>query len=308
MEGYGRRVLLFVILCLLGTSGASCWRREQFPRVLPPSPTLEQVIDAVNRNNGAIESFTATQASLSGPGMPTLRASMVFQRPKRLRLRADLLGSPEIDLGSNDELFWFWVKRGEPAALFYCRHERFAESSARRLMPVDPQWLIEALGIGLIDPALPHQGPLMLPGNRLEIRTITETSDGPTTKVTILDASQGWILEQRLHDAQGRVIAASATGRHKRDPLTGLFIPTVVQASCPAAQFYVRLDLGNVQVNRLPPNQAELWTMPNYPGYPLVDLADPRMQLRPTNAQRHYTVPGGQGGQAKSDTPMRWPR
>ncbi len=302
MEGYRRRFVLFLILCVVGTSGASCWRREQFPRVLPPSPTLEQVIDAVNRNNASIESLTATQASLSGPGMPTLRAALVFQRPKRLRLRADLLGSPEIDLGSNDELFWFWVKRGEPAALFYCRHDRFAESSARRLVPVDPDWLIEALGIGLIDPALPHQGPLALPGDRLELRTITETHDGPTTKITILDAGHGWILEQRLHDAHGRLLAAATTGRHKRDPLTGLFVPTVVQASCPAAQFAVRLDLGNVQVNRLPPTQAELWTMPTYPGYPLVDLADPRLQLRPASAAHSSGV---RSGQAAPNLPAR---
>ena len=92
-----------------------------------------------------------------------------------------------------------------PPGVYYCRHDQFAAGPARRFVPVEPPWLIEALGIAEIDPALPCQGGLkFLPNDRLRIDTIRETPDGPVTKVTIVDGSHGWILEQYLFDARAK--------------------------------------------------------------------------------------------------------
>ena len=194
--------LLLLCTGLLALSGASCprtWERyiNPLPRVLPPSPTLEQVIDVVNRNSSQIRAFSTNHASLSGSGFPSLGASVAFERPRRFRLRAGTgLTGTEIDLGSNDELFWFWMRRNQPPAIYYCRHDQFATSQARLTTPFEPGWLIEALGVMEFDPALPHQGPQPLPDERLRIDAIRNTPEGPLTKITILDSSQGWVLEQ----------------------------------------------------------------------------------------------------------------
>jgi hypothetical protein len=272
------------------------------PRVLPPSPTLEQVIDVVNRNSSQIRSFSANRASLSGPGFPSLGTSIAFERPLRFRLRAGTgLTGTELDLGSNDELFWFWMHRNEPQAVYYCRHDQFASSPARQTVPFEPQWLIEALGIAEFDPALPHQGPFPLPNDRLQIRTIRETPDGPVTKITVIDGSQGWVLEQHLYDARRRLLASSVATRHRRDPLSGLVMPGVVTIHCPQAQMSMQIDLGNVEINRLSGDPASLWSMPNYPNAPLVNLADPNFQ--PQAAQ----APAATSGQRwQQPTPKRW--
>ncbi len=244
---------------------------------------MEQVIEVVNRNNSQIQSFSTNRATLSGPGFPTLRASVAFQRPGRFRLRAETgLTGAELDLGSNDELFWFWMRRNQPPAVYYCRHDQFAVSQARQMVPFEPAWLIEALGVAELDPGLPHQGPMFLPNNRLRIDTILNTPGGPLTKVTIIDGSQGWILEQHLYDARRRLLAKSVATGHRRDPLTTLVMPTVVEINCPPAQLAMRIDLGNVEINRLSGDAAALWSMPNYPNTPLVDMADPN--FRPPGA------------------------
>jgi hypothetical protein len=277
---------LFALAVLFAGSGASCppkwpWQTTgEYPRVLPPTPTLEQVISVVNRNNSQIREISANRASISGPNLPAMRASLAFQRPGRLRLRADLgvLGT-QFDLGSNDELFWFWIRRSQPPGVYYCRHDQFAASQARRFAPIEPQWLIEALGIAEIDPALPCQGGLkFLPNDRLRIDTIRETPDGPVTKVTIVDGSHGWILEQYLFDARRQMMASSASSQYRRDPATGLFMPTVVQINCPPAQFSMRIDLGDVEINRLSGDPAALWSMPSYPGAPPIDMANPNFR------------------------------
>lgn len=281
MDGYRRRLLGLVLIGLATASG--CQFSEMFrqyttppPLALLPVPTLEQVIQVVNRNNSQIHSYSTTQAKLSGPGFPTLRANVAFERPLRFRLRADTaMTGPELDLGSNDQYFWFWIRRNQPPAAFFCRHDQFAASRARQMMPIDPYWLIEALGTAEFDPGLPHQGPFPLSEDRLEVRTIRETPEGPTTKSTIIDAVQGYVLQQHVYDAQGRLLASSTADGHRRDPLSGLVMPTSVSVTCPAAQFSMRVDLGNVQINRLEGNPVELWTMPSYQGAVVIDLANP---------------------------------
>jgi hypothetical protein len=249
------------------------------PRALPPSPTVDQLIQVVNRNNSQIQSFWSENATISGQGFPALRANLAYARSRFLRLHASSsLTGPEVDLGSNPDFFWFWVRRSEPPAIYYCRHDQFATSPARQTIPVQPDWLIEALGVTEIDPALPHQGPFPLPGDRLELRTIRETPDGPVTKVTIFNASQGWILEQNIYNAQGLLLASATASQHRRDPLSNLVMPGVVVINCPSAQFSLRIDLGPVQINRLSGNPADLWNMPQINGTPAVNLADPNSQ------------------------------
>lgn len=284
MDGYRRILRLSIAVGLLSLSGASCPQvLRQYgvappPRALPPSPTLEQIIQVVNANNSQIQSLSTNQATISSPGVPALRASVAFQRPQRLRVRADTaLTGPELDLGSNDELFWFWIRRSDPPAVYFCRHNQYGTSQIQRLLPIEPQWLIESLGATGFDPSLPHQGPFPVPNdpNRLMVRTVRETARGTVTKSTVVDAALGVVVEQHVYDAQGRLTASAITDHHRRDPLTGLYVPTVVKVHCPSAQFSMRLDLGNVQVNRLSPNSMEPWTMPVYQGAQVVDLCDP---------------------------------
>jgi hypothetical protein len=275
--------LLLALLILVPVLGCRStiqqYTNSALPRALPPSPTLEQVLQTVNHNTAQIRSFAAPRASLSGPGFPTLRAFVAFERPLRLRLRAETaLTGPEIDLGSNDELFWFWVRRNVPPTLFYCRHEQFARCASRLTLPIEPQWLVEALGIVEFDPRLPHQGPFPLAGDRVEIRTIRETPQGPQTKATVVDAIRGCVLAQQVRDAQGRVLATAQSGDHRRDPLTGLILPAAITVDSPAAQLSLRLDLGPVEINRPMSAGPTLWTLPQMEGTTTVDLCDPRGQ------------------------------
>jgi hypothetical protein len=278
MDGRRCLTLTLVTVGLFALSGASCPRTwtppwlNPPPRVLPPNPTLEQVIEAVNRNNGQIQSFSSNSATISGPGWPTLRASVAFQRSRLFRLRAETgLTGPEVDLGSNDQVFWFWVRRNTPPGVYFCRHDQFATSAARKMIPIEPDWLIEALGAAQLDPGLPHQGPFPVAGGRLQIRTIRETPQGPVTKVTIIDASSALVMEQQVIDARGQLRASAVAEGYRRDPLSGLYMPAAVRVNSPPAQFSMRINLGSVEINRLA-GTAELWAMPSYPGSPPVDL------------------------------------
>ncbi len=131
------------------------------PVVLGPEATLEDVIRVVNANSARVQQVQSSGATLNVEGLPTLQASYALERPRRLRLRAELsrLSGSELDLGSNDEIYWMWVKRSDQPAVYWGRHDEYAQSSAREILPVPPEWLIEALGVVELDPTGQHEGP-----------------------------------------------------------------------------------------------------------------------------------------------------
>src|SRR5262245_44001544 len=73
-----------------------------------PSPI--EAVSAVNANTQRVQSLQSQGATLSIPGAPSVNAEITIERPLRLRMRAKTqLTGPELDLGSNDELFWLWA-------------------------------------------------------------------------------------------------------------------------------------------------------------------------------------------------------
>ncbi len=292
MDGYRRNLTFLVILLLVAAGGAGCPRTMQryadIPRLLPPQPSLEQVIETVNWNSSQIQSFSTDRATITIAGSPTLRANVAMQRPGRFRLQADtaLTAGPEFDLGSNDELFWFWYRGDPQKAVYYCRHDRFSESPARTAIPIAPGELIDALGLAQFDPALAHQGPNVRRDGKLEIRTIRETEAGPVTKLTVVDPG-GWIAEQHFYDAGGRLALSAIARDHRRDPLSNRIMPRVVEVNCPRSRFQMRINLGNVAINTLSASRPGLWTMPQHEGARLVDLGDPNLRFEPAPTARY---------------------
>lgn len=277
--------LLGVLLVCVAGSGASCPRIMQqytqpIPQALPPQASLDQIIDVVNDNSARVLSVSATRATLSTPGFPSLNANIAIQRPRSLRLTGEKFG-PQLDLGSNDELLWFWIAQAQPPALYYCRHDQFAASGARQIFPVEPEWLIEAFGIVSFDRSKPIQGPAPIGHGRVEIRHRGGPAGSETARVTIVDASTGLVLEQHVYDDSGTLLASAIMSKHALDPATGAKLPRHIHIRWPAARFEVTVELTDVQINQLPTDPQQLFAKPSYGGYKDIDLAQPGMQLVP---------------------------
>ncbi len=72
-------MLLTLILLVFVAGGANCnqWVRSYSqPRMLPETATLDQIVTLVNDNANRVQSLQATQATLSVPGAPPLRARL----------------------------------------------------------------------------------------------------------------------------------------------------------------------------------------------------------------------------------------
>src|SRR5262245_32239063 len=146
-----RCLVLTIVLAAAGCRSTNWLRRgggDPPPIAFAALPSPEEAVTAVNANTQRVQSLQTQGATISIPGAPSIGAEIQVERPRRLRFRAgtQLLG-PELDLGTNDELFWLWAARMPGSAVFYARHDQFASSRARQLLALEPAWFTEALGL-----------------------------------------------------------------------------------------------------------------------------------------------------------------
>jgi hypothetical protein len=283
-----RLIAVMLVVTAVASSGATCpsvLRGYQvgtmpLPRVLPPQPSLDQIIGAIHDNTQRVRNYMAPQAVISVPGVPRLSAQVACEPPRRFRLRAQTaVSGNELDLGSNDDLFWLWIRRHEPPVMLFCRHDQYAQSSARRLLPIRADWMPELLGLISFNPADSHEGPFPLADGRLEIRSRLSSPDGELLKSTLVDGTTGLVLEQHLFTPTGERLASVRTTQHRVDPTSGAALPRKVEVSWPASDVNFTLDLKAVTTNMPTSDPGQLWQMPAYEGYEPIDLADPSVVI-----------------------------
>jgi hypothetical protein len=169
-----------------------------------------------------------------------------------------------------------WVKHSPEPGVFYARHDQFATSPARQLFPLDPSLVVDSFGLLQLDPLAAYDAPRDLGDNKVEIRTRIPSPEGDLTRVIVVHNRHGWVLEQRLFDTSGRNIATALAGDHRHYPEAGVSLPHRLEVRLPAAQLNFTINVRNFRVNQLDGNPAQLWTLPQMEGYPLVNIADPR--------------------------------
>jgi hypothetical protein len=274
-------VLMTVLLC---ASGASCPTLRQplaspAPTLFAGPPTQQEVIAAINATSGQIRQLQTDSATLSVQGMPTLRASLAAGPPRNFRLRASFIGVGEVlDLGSNDQVFWAMVDAPQlmsevPRAVYYARHDQYLHSAARQVLPIQPQWLVEAFGLIQLDPAGRHEGPYQRGPGELEIRTRTPSPEGDVTKILVLHDRFGWIQQQHWYDARGTLMASVFASQHQYEPALGISLPHAIEVRLPPPAHSLQIRVETYSVNQTYSDPAQLWAMPAFQGYPLIDLA-----------------------------------
>ena len=232
-------------------------------------PTLEQIAAAVNRtaNVYQLSSNAASVDVTSMPGVPKLNATLSLQRPQRFRLRASLpivLGAG-LDMGSNDELFWFEVPEGMSKVLYYARHDQYRQQLNRAILPVDPTWVMDALGLVQIDPASVVAGPVKRSDGKLEIRSTLTMPDGMYQRVLFIQPDAGYVTDQFLYAPSGNLIAQCAATNHVYYEQVQCALPHQVELNLAPAvgpPLSMTIEVGTYVVNQLLSGDPQLFSMP----------------------------------------------
>lgn len=253
------------------------------PVVFDAPPDLNQVIGAVNANSQRVRQLHSSDVRLSIPGeMVSLRATIDFDREAgpyssgRFRLSGNVLGTRQLDLGSNDNEYWMWVKQNKPPTVFWGRHSEFHQSAAQQFLPMPPSWLIDALGVVYLDPTQQHQGPYAsnTPG-LLQIWTQLPTPRGNLVRILEIDQRRALVVQQQIYDSQNNLLALADSTDFRVDPSSGATLPHSIKVKLPPAGLSFDFEVDSYTLNQPPADAESLWTVPEIPNHRYLNLADP---------------------------------
>lgn len=274
-------LLLVATLPFVGCAGFGSFRLRQpnhMASVPKPrfseDPQLEEVVDHLNRNVSKLHSWQANSVKIRANNLPGLSGSLVVEEGQHLRMVVNSLAGHEVDMGSNDDVFWIWAKRMEPSYV-YCRHEQIDVARQSLGVPFEPQWLMQALGVAPIDTRdLTMQIDASGQHARL-VQPLLTAHGQPLQKVMVVDLVHGVITEHCIMDSRGQRIAVARLDDFRRDKASGAVLPHRVRLDWPQNQMSLVMNMGDVQINPASiPDQ--IWEMPSMRGVQVVDLGRAR--------------------------------
>ena len=253
-------------------------------------PTLDEMAQVLNAKAARVWQLSTENATVSAGDLLTLRANISLERPTRFRLQGKAFG-PAVDLGSNDELIWFWAKSNPDNAVYYARHDQLGGVNGAPI-PIEATWLIDAFGLVELRPNDLHEGPYDRGNGQIEIRSTLRHAHGINLyRSIVVDSTYGWVTEQRISDGSGQVLAEVYASDHRYDHGAAVSLPHRIRISLPPVQVSFQMEVSSYLVNQLREDPATLWTMPNYDGYRIINLAEeglPGSVVSPTSADPLY--------------------
>ena len=250
--------------------------------VLPPgrAPDVPALVNYLNQNAQRVQTVRAKVAidAKQGRQVIGLDGMLACQKPRDFRLRANVLGQPAVDLGSNEQEFWYWISKASPPHVYHCSYKNLATGKVNVPFPFQPDMVMAALNLAEYDPKA-HYDLKVLP-KTLELTQETTSPTGATVKrVTVFDRltarpGQPQVLSHLLLDSRGKLICRANVERVTTVRDGAAILPTRVTIEWPAQSVSMKLMLSDVQVNTIDKKSAgALFSRANLTAYDSYDLA-----------------------------------
>lgn len=102
----------------------------------------------LNNKNKSIKSLTANNVTVKiweGGFRFRLKGEMNYEKEKLFRIVISSIIGEELDLGANNDIFWYWSRRDRNPALYFAHYEDY--NKTRLKTPFNPVFLRSSLGL-----------------------------------------------------------------------------------------------------------------------------------------------------------------
>jgi hypothetical protein len=228
----------------------------------------------------------------------SLHGKMACQTPRNFNLvaLAPLSNKQEVLIGSNADEFWFWAAKAEPY-LFHCSYGDLNEGKCRLPIPIQPDWLLEAMGAAPCAPA--DQYELKVRDKTYELILNAKSPRGePIRKIIVMNqrptqAPEPQVIAHIIQNERGVDLCKAEIKRVQF--VNGALIPYEMKLTSsltdkPADKFEMTLTLRDPRVNdpaliQDQERQAKLFTRPSLQDIQPFDLAM-RPDMQPNGVRR----------------------
>jgi hypothetical protein len=230
-------------------------------RTNPPAPATDvlpksdALVEYLNRNARQVQSVRARidmDCKANGQSIG-VGGNMACQKPKDFRLKGNVLGQPAVDIGSNNNEFWYWISKAEPPHVYYCSYRDLGTGKVRVPFPFQPDMVVTALGIADYDP----KGTYQVKGYAKTLELIQDTVSPTGEKVKkivvfnrmVSAPGKPQVIAYVLRDTKGTLICQAHVQSVQADRATGAVIPTKVTIEWPAQKTTIKMELSDIGVN-----------------------------------------------------------
>ena len=121
------------------------------------------LVDYLNDNASRMKTVRVEDMSIDatmGTQSIALQGVLLAEKPHNpgdapnFRMKASFFGKNEVDIGSNASEFWFWALRNPDPYQYFCRYADLRAGRVEMMpLPIQPEWVLEAFGLGPYGPA-----------------------------------------------------------------------------------------------------------------------------------------------------------
>ncbi len=215
-------------------------------------PTVESLVDYLNENASRIESLRCVDVDGTFQNYG-FRAKMMAMKPRNFVMSASALGSPIVDIGSNDKEFWFWSSKVPEPFQYFCTYKDFEDGKVAKFpFPFQPDWIMEAMGMGPYGPASKYT--LEHDAKTLKLVEKVTTPQGRAVRKVIVLNRQA--VEAPLPQVQAYLLLDDATGKEicsahvlARQSAPSALIPRRLELRVPTDGTRLNLVFNAMEVN-----------------------------------------------------------
>jgi len=249
-------------------------------------PAKEDLVAYLNDKSARIPGIQSDDVTLTcytgGPvGIP-VSAKLRAQGPRNFRMAADAFGKGEVDLGSNDREFWYWIRQGGNTQVF-CSYQALEDGHVKQMpFPFQPDWVLEAMYMGRYGPADKYELAVEKDHSQFKLIERTKSPQGTSVKKIIVfngrlaKGDQPQVTDFLLVEEANNKLLCSAhiTRRQNRAPFPDL--PRELELRWPEQNLKLVLHINSVQASQqFGPRVFERAQLKGVPSY---DLATGRYE------------------------------
>ncbi len=268
--------------------------KPKLPEVVGETPTFEELQTAVNANSAKIETIFSSDASIGAASTPGwAKCQIAFERPGNLRVvgNAPTMGRV-VDVGCNDERFWFWSDFQNSDELYFCRLDQYQNSAAARVLPLDPTWFPEAFGVVELKDDELVDGPVAQADGSLLVTLKKARPDGVYLKRIYFEPKTAAILRQDVQSPNGETVVSIRCKRSVYLDSPGVVLPQKLEIECPRTNDALIVDVGTPILNDSSKIAAQAFQQPTDLKARAIDLgAAPASSTAPSAASTVAALP-----------------
>lgn len=226
----------------------------------PNAPAnVQGLVDYLNENASRVKTLRVDDMAVDasfGTQSIALQGRILAEKPRNFRMKATFLGKEEADIGSNQNEFWFWAQRNPEPYQYFCSYQDLNAGRVKLMpLPIQPEWVMEALGLGPFGPADRYKIEPDTANTLKLVERITSPQGVPVRKVIVMNRREMKAPQPQvtafllLDDKTGNEICSAHILSTKVDRATGAILPHKLELRVPSQKMTMALKLDGLAVN-----------------------------------------------------------